>query len=197
MKIDIFAKELKAPKINERELMRYAGLKGAFLTDALTETVKKYEDIFTYRVVYARLSVTVSGDKVDTGAFSVSSKTLSRALSGCDALYLVAATVGVALDRAVSALSLISTARAQLLDSFGTERVETLLDKLTAILEEENKEKLLPRVSAGYGDVPLGVQRDIFKLLQPERKIALYLSDSLLMTPMKSVTAFIGVKKDK
>ena len=197
MSLGIFIKELKAPVINERELLRYAGITDRIMPPALRETVKEYSDIFTYRAVYTRLSVTVTGDKIDTGVLSVASKTLSRALFGCQALYIVAATVGIALDRAVSFLSVTSPARAQLLDSLGTERVETLLDALTAELEAVSGEALAPRVSAGYGDIPLELQRDIFGLLAPERKIALYLNDNLLMTPMKSVTAFIGVKGGK
>ena len=127
----------------------------------------------------------------------MTSKTLSRTLLGCGSVYLVAATVGSAFDRKLSALSVTSPARAQLLDSFGTERVETLLDTFTKELINESNEVPAPRVSAGYGDIPLSLQRDIFRALEPEKRIALYLNESLLMTPMKSVTAFIGVKKDK
>ena len=50
-----------------------------------------------------------------------------------------------------------------------------------------------PRFSPGYGDVSLEVQKDFFRLL-PCQRIGLTLMDTLIMSPEKSVTAFIGIK---
>jgi len=52
---------------------------------------------------------------------------------------------------------------------------------------------LKPRFSPGYGDLPLETQREIFDVLDCSRRIGLMLNDSLLMSPTKSVTAFVGV----
>ena len=40
-----------------------------------------------------------------------------------------------------------------------------------------------PRFSPGYGDLPLTVQKDFFRVLDCTRKIGLSLNDSLLMSP--------------
>ena len=52
-----------------------------------------------------------------------------------------------------------------------------------------------PRYSPGYGDVPLDTQRIFFSLLPCTSKIGLTLTDSLVMAPEKSVTAFIGMRR--
>ena len=52
---------------------------------------------------------------------------------------------------------------------------------------------LPPRFSPGYGDLPLSLQRDIFRVLDCPRKIGLTLNESLLMSPSKSVTAIVGL----
>ena len=52
---------------------------------------------------------------------------------------------------------------------------------------------LKPRFSPGYGDLPLEMQRDIFRVLDCSRKIGLTLNESLLMSPSKSVTAIVGI----
>ena len=192
----VLVKELKAPEINLPALLCYAGIRRGPVPEYLYETIEKYSGIFSYRVAYINLLFTAVGDTVRAGIIEVNSKTLAKALKDCDSLYLVAATVGSTLDRSVAQLSVSSPARAQLLDSFGTERVEALLDAFEKELSCECGRRLRPRVSAGYGDIPLELQTDIFKILAPENKIGLYLNQSLLMTPMKSVTAFIGVKKD-
>ena len=54
-----------------------------------------------------------------------------------------------------------------------------------------------PRFSPGYGAVPLSVQREFFNLLACEKLIGVCLTDTLLMTPTKSVTAFVGMKDRK
>jgi hypothetical protein len=49
------------------------------------------------------------------------------------------------------------------------------------------------RFSPGYGDLPLELQKDLFRVLDCPRKIGLSLNESLLMSPSKSVTAIIGI----
>ena len=46
-----------------------------------------------------------------------------------------------------------------------------------------------------YGDLPLEAQRDVFALLNPEKRIGVTLNDGLLMSPSKSVTAIAGIGK--
>ena len=53
--------------------------------------------------------------------------------------------------------------------------------------------KLRQRFSPGYGDLPLQAQRAIFDALQCHKEIGLYLNESLLMSPTKSVTAIVGI----
>mgnify|MGYP002626454225 CR=1 FL=1 len=47
-----------------------------------------------------------------------------------------------------------------------------------------------------YGDLPLDFQKSVFKALSCEKNIGLYLNESLLMVPTKSVTAIIGVSNE-
>jgi len=55
---------------------------------------------------------------------------------------------------------------------------------------------LTSRFSPGYRDLPLTLQREIFTLLEPSRRIGLSLNASLLMSPSKSVTAIVGITKN-
>ena len=69
------------------------------------------------------------------------------------------------------------------------------LEQASQIAEEAAAEgrTCTPRFSPGYGDLPLETQRDVFRLLDCERKIGVWLNESLLMTPSKSVTAIFGL----
>ena len=73
--------------------------------------------------------------------------------------------------------------------------IEELVDLINAEIKkiaEADGLKTRPRYSPGYGDVPLEVQKDFFRLL-PCTRIGLTLMDTLIMAPEKSVTAFVGI----
>ena len=78
--------------------------------------------------------------------------------------------------------------------------VEALCDEVNEKIRKEAEERGLyarPRFSPGYGDFPLEVQRDFERILMMRKKTGIALTDSLLMTPTKSVTAVIGLSPEK
>ena len=130
---------------------------------------------------------------VDFGFFKVVSQSLSKNLLGCKRAIIFAATAGFEIDRLITRHSRLSPARALMLSALGSERAEALCDAFSHDMKNTYG-TTRPRFSAGYGDLPLSLQKDIFKLLNPSAKIGLSLSESLLMSPTKSVTAFIGIE---
>lgn len=80
--------------------------------------------------------------------------------------------------------------------AIGAERIEALCDIFCADISKEKGVLLKPRFSPGYGDLSIEVQQDVFSVLNCGKKIGLYLNESMLMSPSKSVTAFAGIKKD-
>jgi len=185
--------------IERREVLRYAGVRGASgreLSEELSELEAKISSKLTPKGCFTELAALIDGDMVQLGEFSVRSASLSALLSGCKSAIVLAATVGIGADREISRLGASSPSRQLLLDAICTERIEALCDSLCELigaeLSAENK-KLTRRFSAGYGDLPLAFQREIFSILDCPRKIGLTLNESLLMTPTKSVTAIVGV----
>ena len=82
-------------------------------------------------------------------------------------------------------------------DPFGgqPEFPEDIEDAVIRKIEEAEREGLFtrPRYSPGYGDLPLGLQREISRILNMPKEIGVSLTEALLMTPSKSVTALVGV----
>ena len=69
-------------------------------------------------------------------------------------------------------------------------------DRLCRRLAEQFPDRqLTSRFSPGYGDLPLAMQQDVMEALDCGRTVGITLTDSLLMTPSKSVTAIIGMKE--
>ena len=180
------------PAVRREEVLRYAGAAATHgETLALTEScIAEMESLWRYAVCYTKLSVTVANERCDFGAFAVTSASLAAFLAGATDVWAMAATVGTALDRRIQKYSRTSPSRALLLQALGAERIEALCDAFCAQTARENGATAMPRFSPGYGDLPLSVQRELFSVLDCSRHIGVSLTDSLMMVPTKSVTAF-------
>lgn len=180
---------------NMREILRYAGCKNpdTAVLSLVEECLAETDGIWQYRVCYDFFSVTVGENVVDFGFASASSKDLCRCLADCQEAVVFAATVGLPLDRLLKKYSRFSPAKAVILQAIGAERIEALCDAFCATLQM-NGRQTKPRFSPGYGDLPLQLQQDFFRVLRCAETIGVTLNDSLLMTPSKSVTAVVGLK---
>ena len=192
----VLSKTYVGPPFCEKEILRYAGCKASDEeTNALMRAcIKEVQDKLTYKVCYMELPVAIDHDSCDFGIFRFKSQNLSVNLSGCKKAILFAATTGVEIDRMIARYGKISPTKALFFQAIGAERIEALCDLFCEEISLEYGMALKPRFSPGYGDLPLTVQKDIFAVLDCERKIGLTLNNSLLMSPSKSVTAFVGLR---
>ena len=141
-------------------------------------------------------SVTFGLDpEVSFADVTLHSKDLGANLKDCSKVALVAATIGPQVDALIRRYSSTDSVYASILQATGAMYIEEVVDLLNAEIKkiaETQGLKTRPRYSPGYGDVPLDIQRDFFRLL-PCTRIGLTLMDTLIMAPEKSVTAFIGL----
>ncbi|MBQ9746319.1 MAG: Vitamin B12 dependent methionine synthase activation subunit [Clostridia bacterium] len=194
----VFVKSYEAPEWDRREILRYAsaGEGNAEVMALLEECIAESAPKLCYKVCYARFPVKHEGVELDLGFACTGSKNLQKNLSSCREIVLFAATVGLGIDRLIARNSHISPAKALMFDAIGSERVEALCDVFNSEMMVEAVWRggfTRPRFSPGYGDLPLELQRDIFRVLSPEKNIGAVLNDSLLISPTKSVTAIIGI----
>ncbi len=123
------------------------------------------------------------------------SRDLGRNLEGCSKVALLAATIGPQVDALIRRHSSLDPVYASILQATGAMYIEELVDLVNSEIKKiaaAQGLKTKPRYSPGYGDVPLQVQKDFFRLL-PCTRIGLTLMDTLIMAPEKSVTAFVGL----
>ena len=189
----VLTKTFEPPAPDFAEAVRYAGLpKTADVPDLLKAVFSELAPALSYKVCYAEYPIARNGDVLDLGFAAVQSANLATNLDGCDRVVLFAATVGLAPDKLAEKYRRLSPEKALYANAVGAERVESLCDAFCAFLAETNATK--PRFSPGYGDLPLTLQTEIFAALDCPRKIGVTLTDTLLMTPTKSVTALVGLK---
>lgn len=193
----ISAQSFSLPPVNRREVLRYAGIREETpeLASLLDETYALAAPHLTGKVCWTQFPVTRQQAVLDLGFTKTTSESLKRNLSGCDRIVVFAATLGLGLDRLIARYGYQSPSTALMLQAIGAERIEALCDHFCEQLRLEASQTGLhpvPRFSPGYGDFPLELQKDIFRVLDCSRKIGLTLNESLLMSPSKSVTAIVG-----
>ncbi len=194
----VLVRSYAPPPIDRREIIRYMGARELTeeLETLLEECLREAEGRLRYAVCWREVPVFVTETGVDMGFAKAASASLAKQLAGCGRAVLFAATVGLELDRLIARYSRLQPVKALIFQAVGAERVEALCDAFCADIRRQAQECgccTRPRFSPGYGDVPLTLQQDIFRVLDCARKIGLTLNGSLLMTPSKSVTAIIGV----
>ena len=192
-------KTYPAPPINEKEILRYAGA-GKLVSQEEAELMRiclaEIAGKLSYRVCWRVFPLREEGTVLDLGFAKTDSTGLRKNLEGCEHCIVFAATVGMEIDRAIRRYSRISPAKALFFQAIGAERIEALCDMFCAEQAERwqaEGKTLRPRFSPGYGDLPLQLQKDIFRALDCTAQIGVGLNESLLMSPSKSVTAIIGI----
>lgn len=192
----IYTKKYPAPELNERECLRYAGTTPKAISaeerELFEACLKEVESKLTYKVCWGRFPVKREENGLDFGFLKAESKVLMKNLEGCEEVIVFAATIGLEIDRLIRRYTNLSPAKALFFQAIGAERIESLCDAFCEDMKGEGLQ-FRPRFSPGYGDLPLELQKDVFRVLDCPRKIGLSLNESLLMSPSKSVTAIIGI----
>ena len=198
MQEGLHLEELGEIPFDEKEILRYAMLPSFAPKPEelpLQECLKAAKGAAQCRAVWRRYLLVRDGDTLDLGFAKTDSRDLKKHLEGCDEILLFACTAGAETDRRIARAKLLSPARGLLMHAIGAQQVEGGCDRLCARLAQQFPDRqLTDRFSPGYGDLTLEMQRDVMAALDCGRTIGITLTDSLLMTPSKSVTAIIGMK---
>jgi len=196
----VLTKSFPPPPINFGEILRYMNAGQDFSVKEMEEYIKECENNLSYNVCYCEFPLTEKNGVFDFSFMKVKSTMLKNNLSGCSSVIIFAATAGIFIDRLIAKYGKTSPSKALFFQAFGTERVESLADAFSEEAENELKKRGLfakKRISPGYGDFPLSFQSDILNVLDASKRAGISLSESLIMSPSKSVTAIIGVSSLK
>jgi hypothetical protein len=186
-------------ELNVDEALRYLGAgTGAppSLRQEAGEVAKKLTAALRPRYAYRVFPLERTGDDFSLmgSGVALTGRSAKTMLAQCHRAALLACTLGPQFDAMLRTEQARDMGRAVILDACGGAWVEAGCDEA----ERELREKLpglylTDRFSPGYGDLPLDLQPAILKALDAQRRLGIHLSESLLMNPVKSVTAVIGV----
>ena len=195
--------------INPNEVLLYLGYNGGEVPDGLeaqiaacAEEIKKAaRPKVTYRI-FAVPEESAAGQNGGRGVFlqgvpfPLEGNDIARHLRDCTLAVLMAATLGPDAETLLMRAQVQDMSRALILDSCASTAIENVCDLFETDLRAEYETQglyLTDRFSPGYGDMPIGQQRDFCELLDTRRRIGLSVSQSGILLPRKSVTAVMGV----
>ncbi len=186
-------------QVDKKEALRYMGVRGE--PDAQTlaligDCIPRLTGVAAFKYTALELPVTIEDDAVSFSGITVKSRALARHIAGSAHVLLFAATLGAGVDRLMQAYAATDIPRAAALQACAASLLENAADEAQAGCEKEYAEKglyLRPRFSPGYGDFSLAVQPDILRLLDAQKRIGLFATKNIMLTPTKSITAVIGV----
>lgn len=198
----VFKKDFCIETLPKSEILRYMRV-GKSQTDVFEGLVNKAINSVLVnagcRTCFVRLPVEIiSEERLNIGEMNITSLNLCKRLSLCDEAFVFCATVGVGVDRVIRQAEVTSPLLSLACDATGSTLVEELCDKLNAYLTDtviaEGK-STVERFSAGYGDFSIEWQRKITEILNTPKNIGASLTNGLMMSPTKTVTAVVGIKK--
>jgi len=193
-------------EIDRNEALRYLGYRGQkpdsrieemldACMDEISEISKESYLYQIYDIDRSREGVLLKGTTL-----VLEGKDIEAHLSQAVKCAVLAVTLGLEVDRRIAFYSRTDITKGLIFDACAAAAVEALCDKAQGEVAAEAGDiglEITARYSPGYGDFDIGVQRDILKLLKAYERLGLSVNESSIMIPRKSVTAVIGLQKEK
>ena len=186
--------------ISIAESSRYMGIKGE-PDENIKSMLKRCEKTVRERLrpnyVYRTADIEIHENGLIIGGINFEGNDIKKHLEGCSKAVLMAVTVSAEADKMIRQLSVNNMTEALAVDCLCSSAVEQVCNKAeTEIFSQIKAPYRTWRFSAGYGDLPIAVQKDILYFLNAQRRIGLTVTESCLLMPSKSVTAVVGISEE-
>jgi hypothetical protein len=192
-------------KIDKTEALRYLSYKSENVDEItsklLNESLAELMDICRLKYVFRIFNLNKQNNHISfENKINIISNDLMNLFAHCERSAVMAATIGFETEKRIRYYSMTDLSKALIFDALATACIEALCDAAEAEIKSLAANEgcsITFRYSPGYGDVSISHQREILSALNAQRLIGLTVSDSSILIPRKSVTAFIGFDKSK
>ena len=188
--------------VNRAEVLRYLGHAGQEMTDALSaridDGIDRCLDVCQPAGTFRIFDIGHAGDGGVTleGGPELRGHDIAAHLAGSTQVALVACTLGLACEREITRLGIVSPLDQAVFDAAASALVERAADAAEARVMEVAAQRGLfctDRFAPGYGDLPLDVQDGILRALDASKRLGMNATPSHMLVPSKSETAVIGL----
>lgn len=189
---------IKIEQLDREQALRYMAYRGGELSDtALTyldeceeRLLKAIKPSFVYRAFDIKSFYPLT---LDNGLI-LPGKDICTHLAGCTKAAVFAVTIGADVDTLIRRLQIEDMAKAVMTDAYAGAAAEQAADKAEESIRSSFEGMYFTwRYSPGYGDLPLGIQAKLLNAVNAKKVTGIALQAGDLLSPMKSVTAIIGI----
>lgn len=187
--------------VNRDEALRYLGYAGQQVDEALSaridrlfeECARACEPAYVYRAFPVRREA--AGLALEGSGILLEGADIAAHLEGAQQVAVMAATAGLASERALRRLAVTNGLDAMIFGAAASSIAEAASDACNAAIVADARSRGLYtnwRYSPGYGDLPLSVQPAIVRALEATKRLGITVTGTDLLVPSKSVTALVG-----
>jgi len=177
-----------------QNVLRYLGYRSVDNHDVFIEQITDLFDEMVKdsvpRNIYGIYDLELKDKWVSMGKGTVAfnSGHLAGHLAGCRECAVVAVTLGALVDRKISYYQNVDMSKAVIYNACANVYVEEVLSSAAVQIRKDAGalQSTFP-FSPGYGDLGLEVQKEIIELLQTKKSIGLYVNESCLLIPEKTL----------
>lgn len=188
--------------LNINEALYYLGYKGNKPDDNTKQLIGICEEEVLKaaqpKYLYKTFDLVFNEDNIELLGSSVllRGSDIKEHLKGCEKAVLMCATISSSVDLLIRKTQVTDMAKAIIINSLASVAVEQVCDKVEKKIYNEYKDYFKTfRYSPGYGDLPIDIQGDILNTLNAQKLIGLCTGSTNMLTPVKSVTALIGLSR--
>ncbi|MGO3372325.1 methionine synthase [Pseudolactococcus laudensis] len=192
--------------LEKSEVLRYLGYRckqelTPDISALVDEMIMEVQNVSNARYLYQAYDFTLDEANhaihLTNTDLVLQSKQLYSHLKHAKQVVLLAATLGIEVERQVRLYELSEMTKAFVLDAACVDYIEKICDLAEVDIDSQFTDSVLNRrFSPGYGDLSLEVQPQFLKTLGADRQLGLTLTENYLMIPRKSVTAILGLFED-
>lgn len=192
---------MKLDSINRSEAFRYLGYGKSTPDEVICGIADEVEDkllaaidakyVYKYFPIESTFEacVTLCGTSLE-----LVGRSISEHLKGCFGVALFTATLSGKVDQVIRSYQVTGMSHAVIADAFSSAAIEQVCDMVEEEISKKFPGKYFTfRFSPGYGDLPLDIQPEFLMVCDAGKRIGVNITEGGLMTPVKSVSAIIGI----
>ena len=166
------------------------------LVRTVAEAFGRLEGFVSPRCVWGRFHVVHFDGGIELEGAYIYSKDIARLTARGSDCIVLAATLGHETDRQITIAQNRNMLDGLALDACASVRIDAFIDQFIRsdiVPGLRENERMTSRFSPGYGDLNMSVTEDIIAILNATKRIGLSVTRSMMMSPIKSVTAISGL----
>lgn len=136
--------------------------------------------------------------RLDKLGITLKSQSVNDLFVDCSQIATLVVTLGLEIDKKIGYYAKTDMTRSLVFDAVSSVYVEKVLDEFeeSVVAKIPNMFKTM-RFSPGYGDLDISLQKQLIEMVGADKFIGINVNDNYLMTPLKSITAFVGFSNKK